>query len=552
MLEIFSAILIIILVSKFIEDKTKIPFVLIVIVLAYIADTFLDLSMLGDHFEEIIYLMLPIILIPDVLGLSRSELKESAGDIFYLALVGVIFSIILAVAVTLYFDTKYHFSIFELLIVFTPLMATDVISVGAIFSKFKLPQKLKLYAEGESLFNDITAMLIFFFIAIPILQGDNLDFATLTQTTIYTIMISVVIGVVMGLLGYYSFKISQNNFEEFLSIYVMASVSFLVADNMHLSGILAVVISVMLFKFLFDKEGHYKTQNYNALIKHLNTPSSLESSFRAYQKEAYYLGQFANAVIFISIANVIDLDLLLKYKVEILYVFILTTIIRYIVIIPLIKYRKLSLLWNNILTLSGMKGGLALIMIVSLSDEFMYKEMFLAVVLGVVILSIFLYTVILMVYLYLNRDKLIADTAKEHHLVIRNAQELLQKEKFSKAYNEIAFEDIVEKEIERAQRHQYHFSLLAFQIDALSAHKVYKKIVRKSDYFGKIDTQTYCLLLPHSDVNATIDFSKKIKGHLQCIEHIAITQYTTGDSRDMLFDKIHSALSDNKAVNVEI
>ncbi|ADN08543.1 cation:proton antiporter [Sulfurimonas autotrophica] len=552
MLEVFSAILLIILVSKFLEDKTKVPFVLIVIILAYIADTFLDLSTLGNNFEEIIYLMLPIILIPDVLGLSRSELKENAGDIFYLAFVAVIVSIALAVGATFYVDTKYHFSLFELLIVFTPLMATDVISVSAIFAKFKLPQKLKLYAEGESLFNDITAMLIFFFIALPILHGDNLDFATLTQTTIYTVVISAVIGVVMGLVGYYSFKISQNSFEEFLSIYVMASMAFLVADKMQLSGILSVVISVLLFKFLFDKEGHYKKRNYNAIIKHLNTPSSLESSFRAYKKEAYYLGQFANAVIFIAIANVIDLDLLLKYKVEILYVFTLTTIIRYIVIVPLVKYRKLSLLWNNILTLSGMKGGLALIMIVSLSDNFVYKEMFLAVVLGVVILSIFFYTIVLMAYLYTNKDKLISDTAKEHHLEIKNVQDLLQKEQLSKAYNEMAFEDIVEKEIQRAQRYKYDFSLMAFQTDALTAHQIYKKLVRKSDYFGKINAQTYAILLTHNDVDNSLEFANKIKEHFTCIEHIAIAQYTTGDSVEMLFDKLYAALSDDKAVDVEI
>jgi len=197
--------------------------------------------------------MLPIILIPDVLGLSRSELKENGSNIFYLAVIAVLLSLAIAVGVTYFVDDKYHLSIFELIILFTPLMATDVVSVGAIFSKFKLPQQLKLLAEGESLFNDITAMIIFFFIAIPFIMGASPTAFELIVTTLYTVFISVFSGVIFGFLGYYSFKIAKDNFSQFIAIYVMASVSFLVADTINLSGILAVIVSVLLFKYLFDK-----------------------------------------------------------------------------------------------------------------------------------------------------------------------------------------------------------------------------------------------------------------------------------------------------------
>ena len=551
MVEVFSVILTLILISKFIEDKIKLPFVLIVIVLSYLANYLFDLDMLGENFEEVIYLMLPIILIPDVLGLSRSELSDNGWDIFYLAFTAVIISIFLAVVITLYFDTTYNFSIFDLLIVFTPLMATDVVSVGAIFSKFKLPQKLKLYAEGESLFNDITAMLIFFFIAIPILQGEDVSIQTLFNITTYTISTSIVIGLFIGLVGYYSFKISKNNFEEFISIYVMASLAFLMAEKIHLSGILSVVIAILFFKYLFDKEGYYKEKSYTAILKYFNTQSSSDSSFRAYKKEAYYLGLFANAVIFISIANVIDLELLFKYKVEILYTFVLTTFIRYFVVFILIKYRKLSLVWNNILTLSGMKGGLALIMIVSLSDDFAYKEMFMAVVLGVVILSIFIYTIFLMTYLHFEKDILILDKAHEHKLDFKNIKELLEKEADTGAYNEIVFEDMIEKEIDRSQRYGYPFSLVTFKIDKKTAQKVHKKYIRKSDYFGKVDAGTYAVLLTHNDINGALIFTNKIKPIIKHI-HIGISQYTTGDSVEMMMEKLHTAQENKKKIDIEV
>ncbi|SFV75302.1 Na+/H+ antiporter [hydrothermal vent metagenome] len=543
MLEIFFIILVLIFISKFIEDRLKIPFVLVVIILSYGANYFFDLSVLGRNFEEIIYMMLPIILIPDVLGISRSELEENAGAIFYLAFVAVVLSIIAAVGITFYIDKSYHhLSLIALTILFTPLMATDVISVSAIFAKFKLPEKLKLFAEGESLFNDITAMIIFFFIAIPLLNGQNLSFHSLLMDMSYTLIVSMLIGVSVGLISYELFKIARDTFEEFIVIYIMASFAFLLADYYHLSGILAVVISILLFKYLFDKEGHYKKKNYNAILKYFNTQSSSDSSFRAYKKEAYYLGLFANAVIFISIANVIDIDLLLKYKMEILYTFLLTSVIRYFVILPLIFYKKLSLMWNNILTLSGMKGGLALIMIIALPDSFAYKEMFLAIVLGVVILSIFLYTFILMSYMYFQKDKLIIDKAKEHHLVFKDLKELLEKEEKTGAYNEIVFEDFVEKEISRAQRYQYDFSIVAFHKNSEFFQKLRLSEIRQSDYFGKLNSEIYAILLTHSDIKEATIFIHKF---IEDINQVAVTQYETGDTKEMLYEKLYDLLHHN-------
>jgi len=552
MLEIFSIILALILLSKFIEDRTKIPFVLVVIVLSYTSTYLMDFSLLKDNFESIVYMMLPIILIPDVLGLSRSELKENIGSIFYLAFVAVVLSIIAAVAFTYFYANFYHFSIYHLLVLFTPLMATDVVSVSAIFSKFKLPDKMKLYAEGESLFNDITAMVIFFFVALPFLSGEQITFLSLTQTTLYVVSLSVIIGLIVGLAGYLFFKYARDNFEEFISIYLMASLSFLIAEKMELSAILAVVISVLFFKYLFDKEGHYKKRNYAAILMRFNSSNTnSDVSIRAYKKESQYLGLFANAVIFISIANVINLDLLLKYKYEILYVFILTTIVRYIVVSIFVIYKKRPFHWNNILTLSGMKGGLALIMVVSLSDSFEYKEMFLTITLGVIILSIFIYTFVLMLYLSIEKNILLVDKANEHHMYIKDIKELIEKDEKSGAFNEIIFEDLVETEIDRAQRYAQNFALLAFKTNSDTLEEMSKKLLRKSDYFGKLNSQYYAVLLTHTSLDEAFVLSEKVKKHISN-KKITIAQYMVGDTREILYDKLFNGFDNNKSIDIEL
>jgi len=552
MLEIFLLILVTLLFSRFIEEYTKIPFILTLIILSYLFNYIFDLSVLGDNFKEIMYMMLPIILIPDVLGLSRSELKKNGSSIIYLAVIAVIISIILAVGFTYQIDYLKDLSFFHLLILFTPLMATDVVSVGAIFSQFALAKQLKLFAEGESLFNDITAMVIFFFIAIPILSGSNLDIYALLWSIVYTLFSSIFIGGLIGFLGYYSFKFSRNSFDEFISIYVMGSLSFFIADKIELSGILSIVISVLLFKYFFDKEGHYKKRKKQSkLIFFLNKTSSSLVSFRAYKKEASYLGLFANAVVFISIANVINLELLFKYSNEILYVFAVTTVVRYMIIWVFIKYKKLPSDWTNILSLAGMKGGLALIMIVSLNDTFEYKEMFTTIILGVVILSIFVYTFLLMLYMLLHKDTLIRDQAEEYGINFHKVKELLEKESDSGAYNQIMFESFVDKELLRAQRYSYEFSIIAFKVDIKTLHSITKKVVRRTDYLGKLNSNTYAIILTHSDINSTIDISNKLKKYLKH-KKIAIAQYSTGDTKEILFEKLNRALIDKKSINIEI
>ncbi len=406
LLEIFTIILTLILVSKYIEVRTNISFVLIVLPLSYFVNYLFDLSILKDNFQEILFLMLPIMLIPDILGLSGDELKKNKLNIFFLAVVAVALSILIAVGFTYSIDYFHNMPWSYLLLLFTPLMATDVVSVDAIFAKFTLPSNLKILAEGESLFNDITAMVIFFFIAIPLSNGADITPVSLVALTFKTVLFSSILGILFGYVGYISFTMAKESISEFISVYLMAALAFLIAEKLELSAILSVVIAILYFKYLFNKNGHYKKRRFIAHFFHLdNINFKNQKTIRAYKKESQYLGFFANAVIFISIASVIDLKLLWSYKSEILYVFISTTVVRYIVLLLFTTYRKMPISWANILTLAGMKGGLALIMIISLSDRFIYKEMFMAIILGVIILSIFFYSFALIGYLYLKREK---------------------------------------------------------------------------------------------------------------------------------------------------
>ncbi len=127
MLFLFTLLLIFILFARVIEDKIKIPTTLSLIVLSFLFSyLFPDISTISnDEFDEILYLMLPVILLPDVLNISTNELKKYYKEILYLALFAVIGSIIIALFITPYLLPQHQFTIGMLIALFSMLMATD-------------------------------------------------------------------------------------------------------------------------------------------------------------------------------------------------------------------------------------------------------------------------------------------------------------------------------------------------------------------------------------------------------------------------------------------
>jgi len=94
----------------------------------------------------------------------------------------------------------------------------------------------------------------------------------------------------------------------------------------------------------------------------------------------------------------IQIDKLLIYAKEIILLFLVTTLIRALMMLKFSfisraskRITDVNYRWWAVLTLSGVKGGLSIIMVHQLPDTFVYKEMFTQVVMGVILLSIFVY-----------------------------------------------------------------------------------------------------------------------------------------------------------------
>jgi len=569
MLILATVLLIIILLSRVIEESIKIPTTLSIIIFAFgLSFLFPNMFVISNEdFDEILYLMLPVILLPDILNISTKELKEHMKEIFYLAFIAVIISIIIATIVTPYILVEYKFSLGMLIALFSMLMATDAITVSAIMGKFKLPERLKIYAESESLFNDVTALIIFYFIALPLLNSGEVNILSINLTLFKVVLLSLVIGVSIAFIGYLFMKVLKDSFDQFIIIYLVVIISFIVAEHFHISGILSIISSVISFKLFVQNENasqfiektSYK-KNYSILRQINRIPTITKSEFREYKKEAIFIGIFANSIVFVIIANIIRYEDLVSYYKEILVIFLITSLVRYGAIFTMVKMFKLPNRWIQALTLAGSKGALAIIMSHSLPETFIYKDMFIAIIIGNVLLSTFIYTLLLMLHIFINKKNYEKDilvfNAKENSTdrYIKSLVNIIKKDTDTNAFNKPFIDEILQHELARSQRHKNKLSVLSFKI--MKSNKKRKQLkhigkiivdkTRTNDYFGKIGENQYIILASNTSISGGVILAQKLLTEFDKLNNLkvlfALTISNDTDKIETIYEKLEDAL----------
>jgi len=597
MIEIVTLILTIILLSRVSEELTTIPTTLFLIAYSYLSSVVFDgfLSISKEQFNSLLYIMIPIILLPDLLNLSIKEVRKNILPILYLAVVSVILSIAIAVFVAPLIITQYVLPIGAWIALFTMLMATDAITVSSIFSNFNLPSKLKIYAEGESLLNDVTALIVFYFIALPLIKDVEITFGYVNVIIFSVVFKSIVIGLLSAYIGFVLVKVLKDPIEQFIIIYLITIVAFLLSEHWHVSGILAVITTVMLFKYLIDKElqknprllyQHY--QKSMELTHHSNLykvliniekyiPAMTKKEFRGYKREAFFIGIFANGVVFIIMTHLFDMELLFKYTFEILAVFAITTVIRFASIATLFSFLKHPIYWSSALTLSGVKGALSIIMLHSIPSTFAYAQLFEAVVVGNVLLSTFVYTLILIVFIKRHGEQfkqdIITSTLPQqpHHDYMMDIKNILEKENSTGAYNKIFLDDILQKELSRATRYKLDLSLIAFkihQLDTLNYEqkeqllstigKITLERIRINDYFGVIGEHQYLIITTNTPISGANILAGRLKKAFLKKSHnysdkvsfdFGITHTTDIDTLSSIYENIQDALKKSQYSN---
>jgi len=419
----FLTMSIIYLLSSILNKKFKIPLPHSLIILSYLTyqlfPEFLDINA-SQHFDSIIFFLIPIILMYDAMHLKWTDIKTYKYSISYLAIFSVGVSILLGTLLYKFEIFGVGMSIGMYVALFSINMATDAISVNNIFSQFKsIPHNIKVLVEGESLGNDATAMIAFYFIGLPWIINNSFDLTTIPWIMFKVYGLSTIIGITVGIIGYQLIKEFNLVKEELIVILGVSYLSFTLGEIAHVSGIFALIVSIILVTTLINKS--ISEENKNILIK----PSDKKDLFRFLKKEVStktkqneinntldIFSTFAVILVFVVMANTINIDNLIFYWKEIFVMFFATTFIRMIVMAKFLyvgkKTKAIDYVGFNgwvILTLAGIKGSLSIIMLHALPKDFEFYTMFESITIGVIILSTFIYGFSLLFYMLIKEKR---------------------------------------------------------------------------------------------------------------------------------------------------
>ncbi|MCH9813045.1 MAG: cation:proton antiporter [Epsilonproteobacteria bacterium] len=397
-----------------------------------------------ETFANLVLFLIPILIASDALQLKLDDLKKNGLSLFYLAVVAVSLSIIAGIIVANTLFIEYGLGVGAIIALFAMVLATDPVSVVSVFSSFKVPHKLKILAEGESLFNDATALIIFSFVALPMINGVEITGLDIAAVSLKVIILSVIIGLGVGFIGIILMRLTQDAMSELVLILFTAYLSFEIAEHFHVAGLLSVIVAIITLNHITEKslkETDRRIRKSRRIIDKTNRSRKIFSSrfmsgityklktditsVEQHKQNLNYiavLALLANAFLFISMASIVDLSSLLKYQSEILWMFLVTTIIRALMMAKFAfvsnKYQKMtnvSFRWWSVLLFAGIKGGLSIVMLQMLPSGFAHKELFSAIVVGIILLSTFLYALTLVVIILKNKKVFEEEYNLEHH-----------------------------------------------------------------------------------------------------------------------------------------
>lgn len=221
------------------------------------------LGLLGDSLRGwtqldphvLLFIFLPALVFGSASAVDIHVFTRELGQILILAIPGVIVATVLTAAFSLVvFD--YGWTWFDALTFGAMLSATDPVAVVALLKEVGASKRLSLLIEGESLFNDGTAIVIFnVFKAAMITQrieqaaggegGEGVDSVAVVVTFLRVAVGGMALGLVVGKLASYVLRRIRNDTLSEITVTLFAAfATFLVAEGtaLKVSGVLALVV----------------------------------------------------------------------------------------------------------------------------------------------------------------------------------------------------------------------------------------------------------------------------------------------------------------------
>ncbi len=325
--------------------------------------------------ELVLAVLLPGLIFEASYQLDFGELRRAFGGVAILAVPGVLI-VALTVAAVLTLTTGLPFELG--FVVGAMVSATDPAAVVSTFRRLGSPRRLATLVEGESLFNDGTAVVVF---AIAIAAvGSTVNLADAVGTFVVTVVVSTLIG---GVIGFVASRVVATVDDHLLELTVSLATAYgayLIADTFHESGIIATVVAGVVL-------GNYGRR----IGMSERTQEALDTVWE-------FLAFLLTALVFLLVGLAISLEQLVEAVIPIGWAILAILVGRALVVYLLVGgtsrlisdryHRSIPLEWLHVMFWSGLRGAVSVALALSLPGDFPQRALLQEITFGVVLFTL--------------------------------------------------------------------------------------------------------------------------------------------------------------------
>ena len=371
---LFAVASVVALVAK----RLRLPYTVALVVAGLTLGT-IDVVEAPHLTKELLYtVFLPGLLFEAAFHVKWQKFWENKLTIHSLAVPGVVLSILVTALVftpvASGLELEANFRFVDGLVFAAILASTDPIAVVALFKTLGAPKRLAVLIEGESLFNDGTSIVLLGMI-LGLALGGQLSVPTAVLEFVRVVGLGALVG---GGLGYAVSKVIQRVEDPMVEITlttIAAWGSFIVAEQVHASGVIATVAAGMLC-------GNYAARTGMS-------PSTIVAVGTFWEYVAFAL----NSLVFLLIGFEVHVDQLVASWLPIVVAWTSVTAARAIVVFGVAGLlrrttERIPWSWAAVLSWGGMRGGLSMVLALSLAADVPHREFLVTVTFGAVVISI--------------------------------------------------------------------------------------------------------------------------------------------------------------------
>ena len=325
--------------------------------------------------ELLFAVFLPGLIFEAAVELDADEFWRNRFTILSLALPAVVLAtpIVAAGLVVLLAPTDISISWGAAFVFATLIAATDPIAVVSLVRTLGAPTRLAVLIESESLLNDGTAAVAFT-TTVAFVLGSQPSLFRAAVGFVYAIAAAIGLGIAVGLATRRLVAWLDDARVIITITAVTAYGSFIVAESIRASGVIAVVTAGLL---VGDEPS-----------RRAMAPAARQALHTFWDYVAFAL----NSIVFLLIGFQAGVGSLLRSWVPIVVAFVVVTVARVIATYAVVavgrRSERLPSSWTAVLAWSGLRGSLAMVLALSLPPEMPQRDLVVVMTIGVVVLSI--------------------------------------------------------------------------------------------------------------------------------------------------------------------